>query len=328
MIDQLQRDYEYHVAVAEAEHARLMDTLRQRLITSLQAKKLALQRDKEKLDIADTNALLYHPNQFSINNAASPGGPQGNRKTRHTRHRLDVDEIDVVNALNGKRKRRVPADGDNVSPPHEAEHVNGNKYYENGQEDQTTTTPHYTVDKLFTDKDLITHLQTASLEVIEQMQASKRRKVRNTSAVLEYDTDSDANRSPVPNLGADGTTEERGLEAPAMERTATNQSYATRSLRTQNVINAATRDDLGELAGREKGAMLLGTHVREKKKDDDPMRAPGLTEEEIAQDIELYTRAMKAEDERRPSDASLLEEVAGGRADYVQFPKIEEAVSE
>ncbi|KAG8528239.1 uncharacterized protein KY384_007156 [Bacidia gigantensis] len=339
-IEHLQKDYQFAVAVAEAEHRRLMDVLRQRLVASVQAKKAALQRDKEKLDIADTNALLYHPNQFSINNAASPGGPQGNRKTRHTRHRLEIDDLDLANAINGKRKRKAPVDGEIGSPLRESDLVNGNKAHEFGQEDQPPPMSLHTIDRLFTDKEMITHVQAAHFEVLEQWQASKRRKHGDNSAALDYESESDTNKTPPPNLGGDGTTDDKFLEAPSMERTATNQSYATRSMRTHNLINGASRETLGELAGRERAAELLGTYVKEKKKDDEYMRTSSLTNEEMEQDAALYARAMKAEDrkrpsdaalhargmkaeaQRRPSDASLLDEVAGERPDHVKFPKI------
>lgn len=71
---------------AEEEHKALASQIRQRLITTISKRRQQLLRDKEQLDIADNNAMLLNPNQFSINNPGSPGGGQ-NRKTRHLRHR-------------------------------------------------------------------------------------------------------------------------------------------------------------------------------------------------------------------------------------------------
>ena len=305
-----------------------MESLRQRLLASVQAKKAALQRDKEKLDIADTNALLYHPNQFSINNVASPGGPQSNRKTRHTRHRLEADELDAVNGTNGKRKRKGPADVENGSPVREAEQTNGFKGFEARQEDLQVTAPIYSIEKLFTEKELNIHLQSASLDVLEHQQSTKRRKVDAPSAIPMIDpSDHEDEVDAEPDFGGDGTGD-IFLEAPAMERNTTNQSYhATRSTRNIIFANGATRENLGELAGRQTAAEMIGTYQKEKKKDDDYNRAPALSDQEAAEDFALIAKAMKDEDQRRPSDASLLDEVAGERRDYTNRPEIDGDIS-
>lgn len=327
MIEQLQKDYIYTVSVAEEEHKRLMESCRQRLILSVQAKKAALQKDKEKLDIADTNALLYHPNQFSINSVASPGGPQSNRKTRHTRHRLEADEIDAATQINGKRKRKAPSDGDNGSPLRDAESRNGFKAFDARQESQQLTAPLWTMEKLFSDKELNTTLQNASLDVLADQQAAKRRKLDDASAVGTTDlSEPEDNADAEGGFGGDGANDDALLEAPAMERNTTSQSYhATRSTRNTNLVNGATRENLGELAGRQVVAELVGTGIfqKERKKDDDTMRAPPLSEAEIEQDFALMAKAMRAEDQRRASDASLLDEVAGERPEYIQMPNLD-----
>ena len=327
MIEQLQKDYNFAVSVAEEEHKRLMESCRQRLIASVQQKKATLQKDKEKLDIADTNALLYHPNQFSINNAASPGGPQGNRKTRHTRHRLEADEMDPANQINGKRKRKAPSDGDNGSPLRDIENRNGFKAFDARQEYQQLAPPLWTMEKLFSEKELNTTLQNASLDVLADQQAAKRRKVDDASAVGTADlSEPEDNPEVEGGFGGDGANDDAILEAPAMERNTTSQSYhATRSTRNANLVNGATRENLGELAGRQVVAEMVGTGIfqKERKKDDDTMRAPPLSEAEIEHDFALMAKAMRAEDERRPSDASLLDDVAGERPEYVQMPNLD-----
>ncbi|KAL9100318.1 MAG: hypothetical protein Q9163_004297 [Psora crenata] len=322
-IDQLEKDYVYSVCVAEEEHKRLTDALRQRLIASVQARKVALQRDKEKLDIADTNALLYHPNQFSINSTASPGAPQSNRKTRHTRHRLEVDDLDTVNGANVKRKRKGLVDAENGSPVRESEPVNGYKALEARHEYQPVATPGYSVEKLFTEKELNMHLQSASYDVLEQLQTIKRRKVGVAPAIAPADlSEHEDELDAEPGYSIDGA-EDVFLDAPAMERNATNQSYhATRSTRHLNIASGATRENLGELAGRQTAADMIGTYQREKKKDDDYNRAPALSDQEAAEDFALIAKAMKAEDQRRASDVSLLDEVAGERKDYINMPHI------
>lgn len=304
--------------VAEEEHKRLMEALRLRLIANVQAKKAALQRDKEKLDIADASALLYHPNQFSINNAASPGGPQGNRKTRHTRHRLDAEDVDSANNINGKRKRKGLLDAENPSPPRELEPVNGYRNHDTRQDEATT--PAYTMDKLFTDKELYSHLQLASLKVLSDQQTSKRRRLGDAGVRNMDLSEPEDNLDAAPNEDGKSANGDMFLDAPAMERSTTNQSYhATRSTRNLNLVSAASRENLGELAGRQVAAEMIGSYHKEKKKEDDYNRAPPLNNEAIEQDFALMAKAMKNEDQRRPSDTTLLDEVAGDRPDYFQM---------
>ena len=322
-VEQLRKDYEFNIAVAEEENKRLVDTLRHRLIINVQAKKTTLQRDKEKLDIADTNTLLYHPSQFSINNTASPGGPQGNRKTRHTRHRLEADDLENAIAANGKRKRKTLLEGEGGSPIREPEPVNGFRTQETRQDE--ISTPTYTIDRLFTQKELDAHLQAASLEVLKDKQTSKRRKLEDASGIANPDmSELEDNDDGEAGQDGDAANGEMFLEAPAMERNATNQSFhATRSTRNLELSNNATRHNLGELAGRQAAAALIGTfHKKENKKEEDYNRAPPLSAEGIEHDFALIAKAMKAEDRRRGSNASLLEDVAGNRPDYVQMPQV------
>lgn len=148
-----------------------------------------LQRDKEKLDIADTNALLHHPTQFSINNVASPGGPQSNRKTRHTRHRLEVEDVDTaINSNNNKRKRKnAIADSRNPSPGPTASRdpvvaAITDQNLTNGAKDNVPFRPilsapamTYTLDRLFTDRELTANLQQATYDIIQSHAAKRRR---------------------------------------------------------------------------------------------------------------------------------------------------------
>ena len=309
-----------------------MDTLRQRLISNVQAKKASLQRDKEKLDIADTNALLYNPNQFSINSVASPGGLQNNRKTRHTRHRFETEEVDSANAINGKRKRRGPLEGETISPPRDLESLNGFKSLEVRQEDQPAAPPFYTIDKLFTEKELSAHLKYASLDVVNEQQRLKRRRMNEAFGNAPAESSEDEENGELDNgLSADATAADAFLEAPAMERTTTNQSrHETRSTRNNNVKDSASRENLGELAGRQAAAELLGTYNssshskdKRKEKEEEYNRAAALSNDEVEQDFALMEQAMRAEDERQPSDSSLLDEVCGERPDWTHMPKID-----
>ncbi|KAJ8611338.1 hypothetical protein MRB53_038008 [Persea americana] len=121
-LSRLQRENLYRVQLAHEEHAVLSKELRQRLIVSVNAKRAKLLKDKEHLDIADSNALLLHPNQFSIGNPASPGGPAGaaSRKTRHTRLRPGEggDDGPAASGEGNKRKRKAAEDAEDSPAPH------------------------------------------------------------------------------------------------------------------------------------------------------------------------------------------------------------------
>ena len=120
---EIENAHYYKMQIAEEEYKLLAATVRERLIASIQQRTARLKREKEQLDLSDSNAMLLHPNQFGIGmaiggigigNPASPGGPQAPRKTRRTGHKFGEGE-DLVAAEN-KRKRKLFEDNDNDSP--------------------------------------------------------------------------------------------------------------------------------------------------------------------------------------------------------------------
>lgn len=123
-------------------------------------------RDKEQLDIADSSALLLNPNQFSLGNPASPGGVHSNRKTRHTR-RADQEDISSAAVENGKKRSRKAAfedtENDSTGPSSKAE--NGNAHPQREAKARMNYSqfeaPLYSVDRLFTEKDLAMNITKA-----------------------------------------------------------------------------------------------------------------------------------------------------------------------
>ena len=335
-IQQYEKDYKFAVKVAEKEHQRLLQSLRQRLIQHVQQKKVALHRDKEKLDIADTNTLLHHPNQFSINNTASPGGPSSNRKTRHTRHRLDADDLDTAinnSSNNSKRRRKVAADESGSPGPSqrretEPAHTNGYKDTLPRLEIQPAPAPVYKLEGLFTDRELNANLQQATHDVIQShstASASNDNKRRKQNLVVPSNTDSlfpttadptdlednaSVNNADVNMDGAPDTTATL-LASTSMDRTHSQLYHATRSAGRLQAA-AAPQNTLGELAGRQSAAELIGTYIRErpKKDGDDYQRAPPLSEQEAQDDMRLMQAAMRRED-----DEAEDEEMEGGDED-------------
>ena len=214
-------------------------------------------KEKEHLDIADSNALLLHPSQFSITNPASPGGAQSNRKTRHTRHRLEMDDLGTtLSATDGshKRKRRVVADEDNGSPGP------GGRFVDPGaatprKDPQAKliyhqmTAPAYSVDRLFTEKELAMHLNTAALAAAHFFAAEQAQAKASSSkgaATNGQNTDGEDIAGLVPEVEAD--EDAAPAAAPEMDRNGNQSFHATRSTRNNN--GASALNLLGDLAER------------------------------------------------------------------------------
>ena len=323
----------YYVDVALKEHRILTESVRQRLIHSVNQKRTALLKEKERLDIADTNALLFHPNQFSINNSASPGGPQSNRKTRHARHRLEIEEIENAGGASNKRKRKAPPDVENGSPGpagRDTEPANPLKEANARLEAHQITAPLYSIDRLFSARDLDANVQQACFDVIAE-QSAKRRRLNTDSQTNGASTDPYAHvmsesddGDPPAEDGADVEGEDLLMAAAMMERTNTQTStthHTTRSTRKTNLSNSRfAREQLGELAGREAAVHNIGTYSKEKKREEEYQRAPPLSELEAESDMQLYEAAMRDDDATRAACDKLLDEVVEELEDHVGTP--------
>ncbi len=234
-------DYRLHLAATECDY--LADTLRQRLVQQLSSRKQRLMREKEQLDIADTNTLLLHPSQFSITNPSSPGsGGQTNRKTRHGRHRIDMEELGNGLAVEGlnKRKRRALDDEpgspirDGISTPTERAKAKVHAHQ---------TAPLYSINTLFTEKEL--HLQSHQAHIAT-------RHFFSTSKGGDQTNGADL-RTKVQEFGqSSGSADESnpddedGLVALDMERTASQNFHVTRS--TRNTGGQTRLDILSDVA--------------------------------------------------------------------------------
>lgn len=236
-------DYRLHLAAKEAEHMK--NTLRDRLIQTLTNKRQKLMKEKEQLDIADTNALLLHPSQFSITNPASPGGNHPARKTRHTRGRADHDDIaNGYSEVNSKRKRKYGGGGgdDDYGSPSRNGHATpaeraraGNK---TAQLDKA-----YSINQLFTDKEL--NLQSHQAQIATRHFFSSSQKDNEGTANGKKSQDDDKSQN-----GEDSDADEDDpAEATGMERTASQNVHVTRS--TRNIGGMAGLSILGDLAEKQ-----------------------------------------------------------------------------
>jgi hypothetical protein len=249
-LERHRREYDFRQHFAKEEFHQLSSTLRERLMQSISSKRSRLMREKEQLDIADTNALLLHPNQFSITNPASPGGLHSNRKTRHTRHRVDLDELGngIISELN-KRKRKAPED-DTGSPVRDAGGTTPAERQKQYLAQQTA--PTYSMHSLFTDKELSAHANHAHVATVHFFSTSKRADQGSGAVTNGNNTDVD----DTPEVTGH---EDNGTPTADMIRTASQNFHVTRSTRGTAAHSALSA--LAELADKPASRPALPYHV-------------------------------------------------------------------
>lgn len=206
----------YKIEVAKREHKALSATLKDRLINAITSKKIRLSKEKEALEISDNTALFLHPNQFSLTNPASPGGTHSKRTTRLRR---ELEEQGGYSE-NKKRKRNGVDDDGSPAPIRRAlDASNTTPLWQNDRirAMRKETGPIYSIDKLFTDKELSMNYNAAALAAYKHILTRR---------------DANGNVLPSPDESevgnGDVNEEEEDLAAPAMDR---QPSHATRSTR-------------------------------------------------------------------------------------------------
>jgi hypothetical protein len=215
-------DFRLHLAAEEAEH--MTSTLRERLVQQLSHKRQRLIKEKDQLDIADTNALLLHPSQFTITNPASPSGGPVVRKTRLTRHRGDQDDLNngYGDTGGGKRKRKL-AEDDYGSPSRNGAFTPAGRRADLLSQQ---TAPVYSMQTLFTDKEL--NFQSHQAQIAARHFFSTSHKEGETNGTKRRAREQDDDKSSEES----GSEDEGDLEAPDMDRTASQNVHVTRSTRT------------------------------------------------------------------------------------------------
>jgi len=212
-----QNTHSYKTETAKREHHALLETLRDRLINSLAAKKSRLNKEKEALELSDSSALLFHPNQFSITNPSSPGTAHGKRATRN---RKDAEEM-----LSDAKKRKRNAGDDDGSPVPVRRALDPSATTPLWQSEKLRVAakqsgPLYSIDKLFTDKELNLTYNTAAIAAHQHI-------LRHRGSGGQMPSpDSDSADEAHENGDHDGT--DSWPSAPMMERA---PSHATRSTR-------------------------------------------------------------------------------------------------
>ncbi|KAF7523126.1 hypothetical protein G7054_g11901 [Neopestalotiopsis clavispora] len=210
--------YAYKVEVAKREHKALSATLKDRLMNAITSKKLRLNREKEALDVAESTVLFLHPNQYTLTNPASPGGTHSKRATR-----LRRDADDVSGLSDKKRKRNGAEDDGSPAPIRRALDASATTpLWQNDRlrAARRETGPIYSIEKLFTDKELSMNYNTAAIAAYKHLLTRR----DNAGNPLSSPEESEAGNGE---LNGD---EKEDLAAPAMERAPSHQTRSTRNL--------------------------------------------------------------------------------------------------
>ena len=319
-------EYDFALEVAEAEEQALRDSARTRVVYGIQSKKRAIQKEKDLLDAADSNTLLYNSSGFTTTQPGSPGGGglHNNRKTRHTRHhRQDSDGIEPAEATaavgNNKRKRKAPTDFENGSPaPHVRtlgdlyasfwDGAKGNKGA--GENHNGSSSSPEPIDRFFSAKDLAMNLRHANNLVAQSW--SKRRPSTSLGDAIWPTGVATTTGPPTPlppgrrgrprSHASASPPEPAALQAPAMERGGSYQTRSTRNLHpeppTALTVPLAVRLESGgaEDPRRVFGAAVLDAHIARQRvpttRDVEAPLSSGLSTEERAEDLQLIARLM------------------------------------
>jgi hypothetical protein len=221
----------FYNKLAEKEHAAMTSTIRDRLINSVTERKRKLQKDinNNNDNINDSNSLLFHPGQYSIN-PSSPGGVLGKRSSRHRR---DLD--DYPSLLDSKRKRRAFDDGRGSPAPSTRraplDSILGTptpamlRSVDKSSDPETSA---YTVEKLFTDKEL-------SMLERQAAEAAHRYMVRHNF----NDAHSLTNGSGA-SIDADATSESDRDASPAVAQAMDRTTRSTRGVGAQTGFITST----------------------------------------------------------------------------------------
>jgi hypothetical protein len=285
--------------LAETEYNHMINTLRERLTQQLNSRRQRLIKDKEQLDIADTNALLLHPSQFTITNPASPAG-QTSRKTRTTR-RGDHD-LNGLGESSNKRKRKF-VEEDVGSPVRNGTTTPAGRGGRPGETLAQQQHPVYSMESLFTEKELnfqshqaqiaTRHFFSTSQKEIDASKQGKRRKVDDGDAA---DTDSSVENDDEP-----GST--------GMERTASQNVHVTRSTRTNGGMSGlAILSEMADKTATRPALPYATLHSHQAKNGTFLPNASRLGDHEIEEDlqklIDISSREGDALDEELAREAT------------------------
>ncbi|KAF6834978.1 deacetylase complex subunit [Colletotrichum plurivorum] len=300
-LHQYKNEYLYKVETAKREHSALSSTLRDRLVNTLLSRKYRLNKEKEALEISDSSALLLHPNQFSITNPASPGGTHGKRATRL---RKDAEELSGYS--DSKKRKRNPGEDDG-SPAPSRRALDPNSTTPLWQNEKLRVAakqngPAYSIDKLFTEKELTMAYNAAAIAAHKH--------------ILRHKAYANGGSSPGSDSGHGEDCDqdsEAFHAAPMMERTSSHATRSTRAGINQNLIDAvegANGLDLPkylEILHPHEPAKLpsssMTNYFKPVRGNTDANLPQSLSQDEIASDIMIMDLFKKYDANHKPGDS-------------------------
>ncbi|KMU71858.1 hypothetical protein CISG_00168 [Coccidioides immitis RMSCC 3703] len=185
-----------------------------------------------------------------------------------------------------KRKRKAPADDDFGSPNVEGLSTPADRA--KARLNQQQNAPLYNILSLFTEKELAMHSNQAHVAALHFLSASKRAKQAAGSAGQGIEGEEGAG-------SGDTSSQEDGMAAPEMERTASQSVHATRS--TRNNATAGL-NLLGELTDKNANRpnlpyFILGNYHQRPNGSGTAPPPPPLMPEEIEDDIARIEKLKK-----------------------------------
>ncbi|KAF2849856.1 hypothetical protein T440DRAFT_555488 [Plenodomus tracheiphilus IPT5] len=335
--NEIENAHLYKVQIAEEEHKLLAATIRERLMASIQQRTSRLRREKEQLDLSDSNAMLLHPNQFSIGNPASPGGPQAPRKTRRTGHKFgDAEELAAANE--SKRKRKLFEDQDNDSPGPAGRNIEmgaGSPFREakartvNAQFESAA----YSLERLFTEKELnmaMNQATTAASHFFAKMRGAPQDAPTNgTSAPNGTTTNGDHHPNASENgdpMDQDQDSDDIPGGAADMTRQVSSNPHATRGA-TRSALHPSAALANGQIPFIYNPPFILDAKIFQKINASAPT-PPALAAHDVEQDLKLMLREARPDDELNEKLLQAACHPVKARDYQVQPPGFQEPVGE
>ncbi|KAI1001841.1 hypothetical protein K3495_g6362 [Podosphaera aphanis] len=297
---EIQSTHNYYKKLASNEHKALRRTLRDRLINIVSNKKSRLAKDKET-DISDSTAMLLHPSQFGIANPSSPSGVLGKRATRNRR---EAEEPPCFPDTTRRKRKGLDRDESPVSTIRQRVDNRSATPSWLAEKNHLVATqiesPLYSVDKLFTEKELSMTYNAAALAAHSYIVRHKDK--NNPSDDISESSDSRKSTGPETTLDDD----EIGFPWLPAERQLSHATRSTRGTYTSGLgidafddvtlpanFQALTR----QIPKLPPMISQLGSRNFVAKNDAAPPAA-GLSSEEISNEVELINRARQLNDEK------------------------------
>jgi hypothetical protein len=280
--------------------------------------------------------MLLHPNQFSIGNPASPGGPQQPRKTRRTGHKFG-DTEDLAAATENKRKRKLFEEMDNGSPGPTGRNQDlgmGSPFREAKARTMHTQfeASAYSLERLFTEKELnmtINQATTAASHFFATMKNSETTQPQEpatngngTNGITTHDAASESGDPADRDMDLDSDSPTGALD---MTRTISSNPHATRG-QTRSTLNPSNIA-AGHLPFIYNPPFVLDSKIFSKLNASAPAPTP-LTQQDVEQDLKLMLRDARPDDELNEKLLMAAVNNVKAREYQIQVPGYREPVQE